>query len=131
MNDLHRSERQHVRYAHEAALTFSIDGKPYMGRTRNVSRGGVCANLTASVPMSVEVSLELSLVFDRDVKSDALVLPARVVWCTQVDEAFQVGFSFKPLDGHRAEQLALFLRYLDDRKTERGSRSDDVDEKFR
>jgi hypothetical protein len=126
-----RSEREHVRYAHEAALTFAIGGRPCSGRTRNVSRGGVCANLTEALPTGAEIALELALVFDHDVRSDSLVLPARVVWCTPVDEAFQVGFAFKPLDAKRAEHLALFLRYLDDHKTERDRRSDDVDDRFR
>ena len=124
-------EREHVRYAHEAAVRFLVDGKPRSGRTRNVSRGGVCATLVEPLATGSEVALELVLVFDRETQSDALVLPARVVWCTEIDDAYQVGFAFKPFDQKRAELMALFLRYLDDRQVDRAKRGDvDVDERF-
>ena len=125
-----RPEREHVRYAHEAAVRFVVAGRPRVGRTRNVSRGGVCATLAEPLATGVEVALELVLVFDRDTQSDALVMPARVVWCTPIDDAFQVGFAFKPLDQKRAEHMTLFLRYLDDRSVERGRRDVDVDKRF-
>jgi len=125
-----RHEREHVRYAHEAALTFLVAGRTVTGRTRNVSRGGVCANLTDPIGTGVDVELELVLVFEHDVHSDALVLPARVVWCTHVDDGYQVGFAFRPLEAARGEHLTLLLRYLDDRQLERRTRGVDVDERF-
>ena len=125
-----RHEREHVRYAHEAAVRFVVAGRPHTGRTRNVSRGGVCATLAEPLATGVEIALELVLVFDHETQSDALVLPARVVWCTPIDDAYQVGLAFKPLDQKRADLMALFLRYLDDRQIERDRRDVDVDEKF-
>lgn len=125
-----RAEREHARYAHEAAMTFRVGGKAYQGRTHNVSRGGVCAQLADELAPGIDVELELVLVFSGDVQSDALRVPARVVWCTTVDDAYQIGFAFRPLDDRRSELLTLFLRYLDDERPERTVKSDDVDKRF-
>lgn len=111
-----RSEREHPRYAHEAELTVVVGARRVAGRTSNVSRGGVCASLADPVPLGADVEVDLALVFEDDAVSEALRLPARIVWCTSVDEAFQVGLSFARLDETQAEYLALFLRYLDDRR---------------
>jgi hypothetical protein len=108
------SEREHQRYAHEAAITVHALGKKLEGRTTNVSRGGLCADLESAVKFGTDVEVELQLVFDHDEKSDALIMPARVVWCTTVDEGFQIGLSFKPLTAEKTRMMALFLRYLDD-----------------
>ena len=112
-------------------MTFHVGEKIIEGRTQNVSRGGLCATLADSITIGIDVDVSIVLVFDDDMQSEALRLPARVVWCTPVDDAFQVGFAFKPLDAKQADYLALFLRYLDDRQTERDGRADDVDDRFR
>jgi hypothetical protein len=36
------------------------------------------------------------------------------VWCTALEEVFQIGIAFKPMDAEKAQFLALFLKYLDD-----------------
>ena len=108
------SEREHPRYAHEAVVTLHAGGAAHQGRTTNVSRGGLCADLAAAIPMGADVEVDMQLVFDDDVHSDALRLPARVVWCTTLDDSYQVGLSFKPLTAEQSQYLTLFLRYLDD-----------------
>ena len=125
-----RPEREYPRYAHEAALTIRVGTRALEGRTRNVSRGGVCATLVDALPVGTDVELELVLVFDDSLQSDALLVPARVVWCTPLDEAHQLGVAFRPLDAARAKNLDLFLSFLDEHRDEkpRGKRS--VDEQF-
>jgi hypothetical protein len=108
-----RDERQHPRYAHEAALAVRAGDKTLIGRTSNVSRGGLCADLAEALPTGTEVEVDLQLVFDETTQSEPLSVPARVAWCTDVDEGHQIGLSFKPLPAERAELLAMFLRYLD------------------
>lgn len=108
------SEREHPRYAHEAVITLHVGGTSLSGRTTNVSRGGVCADLSAEVPMGTDVEVDMQLVFEDDVHSDALRLPARVVWCTTLDDTFQVGLAFKSLAPDKAQYLTMFLSYLDD-----------------
>jgi hypothetical protein len=86
--------------------------------------------LSDAIATGTDVDLVLALVFEHGVRSDTLVLPARVVWCTPIDEAYQVGFVFRPLDSSRATYLAQFLKQLDDRELEQRARDNDVDDRF-
>ena len=125
-------QRAHPRYAHEAAITLRHGGGLELaGRTRNVSRGGLCADLADPIDNGTEVEVDIQLVFEDDVHSEPLSLPARVVWCTSLDDAHQVGLSFKPLSAEASEDLTMFLRYLQDQasgkvKMPRGS----IDDQF-
>ncbi len=127
-----KPEREHTRYAHEAALTLHAAGMVHQGRTTNVSRGGLCADLASKIAIGTEVEVDMQLVFEDDEKSDALRLSAHVVWCTTVDEGFQIGLAFRPLNADRTKLINLFLRYLDDGakpvKAPRGERS--IDDQF-
>jgi hypothetical protein len=123
--------RAHPRYAHEAEVRLVAPGVSVMGRTTNLSRGGLCATLVEAVPMGTQLDAEVSLVF-ADAQSEPLVLPARVVWCTQVDAGYQIGISFLPLDAEHADNLGLFLRYLDEGlPPERRTRNIALDDRFR
>lgn len=128
-----RSEREHPRYAHDVAVTFRIGPQVIEGRTRNVSRGGLCANLADPIAMGADIDVEIVLVFDDGMESEALRLPGRVAWCTTVDDAHQIGVSFRALDKKRTEYLGMFLRYLDDQRAEKQPRMDElpVDDRFR
>jgi hypothetical protein len=126
-------EREHPRYAHEAAVTLRVRGKPIEGRTQNVSRGGLCADLSDAVAIGTELEVDLQLVFENEEISEPLRIPARVAWCTSLDEGHQVGLSFKPMNAELAKYLGMFLRFLD--TEERGMsdgkrRASTVDEKF-
>ncbi len=126
-----RAEREHPRYAHEAAITVHIGTRHLAGRTENVSRGGLCADLSDHVASGTEVDVDMQLVFDEDTQSEPLRLPARVAWCTTLDETFQVGLAFKPLDPERNEFLTMFLRYLDDGSAPKPpKRQPSIDDRF-
>lgn len=128
-----RAEREHPRYAHEAAITLRVNGKIHEGKSSNVSRGGVCADMPAALPVGTVVDIAMQLVFDEETTSEPLKLKARVAWCTTLDEVFQVGLSFIQLDAERSEYLTMFLRYLDDgsdRATPK-QRDQPVDDRFR
>lgn len=126
-----RSEREHPRYAHDVAVTFRLGVKAIEGRTRNVSRGGLCANIADHIAMGTDIDVDIVLVFDDGMQSEALRLPARVAWCTTVDDAYQIGISFRALDKKRTEYLGMFLRYLDDQRSEKPSREMSLDDRFR
>ena len=111
-------------------MRFRVGGKVFEGRTRNVSRGGLCAELADTVPLGTVVDIDMTLVFDDDMRSEALRLPARVVWCTDLDEAHQVGVVFLPLDAERSQYVTMFLRYLDDARAVKAPRASTVDERF-
>ena len=114
MSPVPPQDREHPRYAHEAVIAVALGGASYEGRTTNVSRGGMCAEFSTEIPNQSEVMCSMTLVFDEDTQSEALELAARIVWCTRVDDGWQVGIAFKPMPAERAKFLAMFLRYLDD-----------------
>jgi hypothetical protein len=115
VNPVSRQEREHPRYAHEAAITFHAMDRAIAGRSRNVSRGGLCAALSEEIPVGTSIEIDLQLVFDEDRHSEPLRLPARIVWCTAIDDHYQVGVQFLPLHEETAADLLMFLRYLDGR----------------
>ena len=112
-------------------MTLRVGSKTLQGRTTNVSRGGLCADLADPIKVGLDLEVEMRLVFEDEQTSDALRLPARVVWCTEVDEGCQVGISFRPLTQALAELLALFLKYLGDgEKPVRSKRESNLDKRF-
>jgi hypothetical protein len=126
-----RPEREHKRYAHDVAVTFRVGSKTIEGRTRNVSRGGLCANVADPIAMGTDLDVDIVLVFDDGMESEALRLPCRVAWCTTVDEAHQVGLAFRALDKQRVEYLTMFLNFLDDQHREPRRRDLSIDDRFR
>lgn len=112
-------------------MTFRVGSRAIEGRTRNVSRGGLCATIADALPSGTDIDLDIVLVFDDGMQSEALRLPGRVAWCTTVDEANQIGISFRAMDKKRNEYLGMFLRYLDDSHDEKPPREQSVDDRFR
>jgi len=110
-----RPEREHPRYAHEASITFHTVDRAIAGRSRNVSRGGLCATLTDEIPAGASIEIDLQLVFVGEQQSEPLRLPARIAWCTPIDDHYQVGVQFLPLHHETAADLIMFLRFLDGR----------------
>lgn len=107
-------DRAFPRYALEAAVTLRHREVAAAGRTRNMSRGGLCAQVSAALPVGAEITVEIALVFDDNNTSEQLQLPARVAWSTALDDGHQVGLGFLPLSADQVRYLDLFLRYLAD-----------------
>jgi PilZ domain-containing protein len=111
-------------------ITLNSPGQAISGRTNNLSRGGLCATLSAPIAVGITVDVDIQLVFADDLQSEALRIPARVVWCTSLDEGHQVGVSFLPIDGGKADDLTMFLRYLDDSTPRAKPTPTSVDDRF-
>ena len=113
-------------------MTLHATSKAIQGRTQNVSRGGLCADLADAIPTGTELEVDLQLIFENEEQSEALRIPARVAWCTPLDEGHQVGLSFKPMTAELAKYLAMFLRFLDSEERVKNDKRRDapVDEKF-
>ena len=127
-----RPQRQYPRYAHDAAITLLTPGQEILGRTCNVSRGGLCATLSEEVAVGTEIQIDMQLIFEEEHRSEALRLPARIAWCTPIDDGHQVGAQFLPLDAETTEYLTMFLRYLDDEDPARSKQvAVSVDDRFR
>ena len=108
-----RPARIFPRYALDAAVAFRTPGGIFGGRTLNLSRGGLCAEVTAELLLGLEVEVEIELVFDDNAHSEPLQVRGRVVWCTRVDDAHQVGLSFCHLQAEQVAFLSMFLQFLD------------------
>lgn len=128
--DVSRPERQHRRYAYAAAITVMTPEQALHGRTQDVSRGGLSARVTGHVDVGSDIELDIQLVFDDDRQSEALRVPGRIVWCTSIDDGYQIGVQFLPLTGETAEYLTMFLRYLDDDVKVAPAQPASVDERF-
>ena len=128
-----QTDREHPRYAHEAVVTFRLGGTVHQGRTTNVSRGGLAADMSMAIANGADVECDLQLVFEDDAQSEPLSVPGRIVWCTSVEDMFQVGVAFKPMTADKARFLTMFLRYLDDSgpKTKQPKVERSVDDQFR
>jgi Tfp pilus assembly protein PilZ len=125
-----RSIREHPRFAHEAAVTLHTPGRAIGGHTHNVSRGGLCATVSEDVAVGAEIDVDLQLVLEHQ-HSEPLRVPARIVWCTAIDDYHQVGVQFRALDHDTSEYLTMFLRYLGGRPPPRPARAAaSVDERF-
>ena len=131
-----RPTRHSPRYAHEAAVVICVLDGIHHGRTTNLSRGGLCADLAVDLPLGVEVEVDIELVFEDDAHSEPLRVSGRVVWCTRVDDSYQVGIAFCHVRADQAEFLTMFLRFLDrtkreDRsKRERARQRQSIDDRF-
>lgn len=134
-------ERQYPRYAHDVAIKVhftkraangQIKKLTAEGRTNNVSRGGLSANISDEIAAGADIEVDITLVFDDDMQSEALRLPARVAWCTSLEDTYQLGVSFKPLSAERAEYLQLFLKYLGEERAAKQPRTKtlDIDKRF-
>ena len=132
-----RPTRTSPRYAHAAAVAFHVRNAVYGGQTTNLSRGGLCAEVSVELPLGQELEVDIELVFDNDAHSEPLRVWGRVVWCTRVDNVNQVGLAFCHVQPEQAEFLTVFLNFLDrsKRETERSKRDRQralasVDERF-
>jgi len=123
-------QRAFPRYATEAAVTLRHGDAAVAGRSRNMSRGGMCAQLEAALPVGTQVTVEVALVFDEKNTSERLALPARVVWSTAIDDVHQVGVAFLPLSADQARYLDLFLGYLADPTAARPNQESDHGDLF-
>ena len=128
--DVGSINRQHPRFAADVGIKFYFGTQVAEGRMRNVSRGGLCADLAVALPTGTDVEVDITLVFDDKSVSEPLRLAARIVWCTPLQGAFQLGVSFRPLDKKRAEYLQMFLDYLVEDKPQRSKKATNIDDRF-
>jgi hypothetical protein len=107
------ARRQFPRFAIEAEITVRAEVELAHGRTRNLSRGGLCAVVDRAVRPGSLVVLDLTLIFDEGTFSEPLSVPARVVWCTELADHVQLGCMLLPLQPDQQSYLDMFLRYIE------------------
>jgi hypothetical protein len=124
------TSRAFPRYAHEAAVTVRAGDASATGRTKNVSRGGICVEVDAAVAVGAEITVELALIFEEGTLSEVLALPVRIAWATPVDDGHQLGMTFRNLKPDQVRYLEMFLRFLADHEPRRPTGESDHDDLF-
>jgi hypothetical protein len=109
-NDLRRSPRVTVDVQ---ANIHTVDGRKLIARTRDLSRSGICIITTEALAAGEKLRIELVLLLGNSSSSEPLPLRARVVWCTAIASAFQIGAMFDTLTVKESAFLDMFMRYLD------------------
>ncbi len=95
------------------ANVHTVDGRKLIARTRDLSRSGICIITTDAIASGEQLRIDLVLLLGSGSSSEPLPLRARVVWCTAIAGAFQIGAVFDGLTPKESAFLDMFLRYLD------------------
>jgi hypothetical protein len=109
------------------ASVRTADGRKLMARTRDLSRSGICLVTAGPLESREQLGIELVLLLGPSSSSEPLPLRARVVWCTAIAGAFQIGAMFDRLSTKEAAFLDMFLRYLDGSILPAGAEMETVD----
>jgi hypothetical protein len=118
--------RRDRRYAVDVDATLGLpDGTRCKGRTRDVSRNGICLITGQAVAAGAMVDIELVLSFGDNSFSEPLTLKGRVVWCTSLAGSFQIGTMYEDVTDQQDQFLEMFLQYLDGTLSPRGEPEDD------
>jgi len=121
--------RRHPRFSVDVqANVRTSDGRKLPARTRDLSRSGICLITTNALAQREELLVDLILLIGPSSASEPLPLHARVVWCTPISRAFQVGAMFEKLSKKEQSFLEMFLRYLDGTILPAGAEAQSLDE---
>ena len=114
MREPNENLRRHPRFHVDVqANVRTVDGRKLAARTRDLSRSGICLIATEDLGSGVNLGIELVLLLGPTSSSEPLLLRARVVWCTAIGGAYQIGAMFDGISAKEAAFLDMFLRYLD------------------
>jgi hypothetical protein len=114
MHDPSENLRRHPRFTVDVQANVStVDGRKLIARTRDLSRSGICLITSEDLGFGANLGIELVLLLGPSSSSEPLPLRARVVWCTAIADAYQIGAMFDGLSEKEASFLDMFLRYLD------------------
>jgi len=114
MTEVRELQRRYPRFPVDVQASLRTgDGRRLSARTRDLSRSGICLITGQALPSGENLLVELVLLIGTSSSSEPLLLRARVVWCTAIANAFQIGAMFQGLSGKEAGFLDMFLHYLD------------------
>lgn len=121
--------RRHRRFNVDVEATVHYGrGQRVAARTRDLSRSGICLISASPIPSGAIVVIDLVLSFGSSTFSEPLHLDARVVWCTSIEQSFQIGAMFNELGREQTDFLDMFLRYLDGSLAPSGVQPEDREE---
>lgn len=108
-----RERRVHKRFACDVEAKLEAAGQDaFDARAVDISFTGMCVLGEEYIRPGTDVTVHLRLIFDR-AHTDALPLPATIVWCTQVTGGHQIGAKFDAdMDSVTWTRLDVLLRFL-------------------
>lgn len=109
---LANSQRAHQRFSVQMEAKIFSDDRLHVALTRDLSRGGICFTLLEPLQVGSPFTVELALIFSENTFSEPLVLSGKVIWCTKVDQGYQIGAVFFTLDETAQDYLNMFLSFL-------------------
>jgi hypothetical protein len=120
-------QRRERRYAVDVDATLTLEsGQRLKARTRDLSRNGICLIASEPVPSGGPAAVELILSFGNNAFSEPLELSARIVWCTQLSDRYQLGAMFEELSEQQDQFVDVFLQYLDGTLSPQGIGDEDA-----
>jgi hypothetical protein len=129
MSDTKETRRQYPRFHVDIQVSVFVADRELGARTRDISRAGLCLVTVEAIPGETEIAVELVLTFGEGGISEPLHLPGKVVWCTSLFGAYQVGVKFLNIDEDQARYLRMFIGFLDGSiSTDHDYPSDDTDD---
>ena len=113
MNEVNIEHRQHRRIELDVECFIDNGGHRLEARARNLSRSGVACLIDAQILVGATVAVDLALSFGGGERSEPLSLLGTIVWCTPMEQSFQIGVRFADLSDENAEQLDTLLHFLE------------------
>ena len=107
------SRRRYPRFTVDVQAKINVEDKQYSAHTRDISRAGLCLVSMESLPRHADLAIELTLTFGEGGVSEPLHVLGKVVWCTALFGAYQIGVKFVKVDDDQARYLNMFLGFLD------------------
>jgi hypothetical protein len=105
--------RGYKRFACDVEAILDLhESEPVEARAIDISFSGICMMAEDHIRPGTRASVRLRLIFER-AHTDALPLPATVVWCTSVTGGHQIGAKFDAdMDSVTWTRLDVLLRFL-------------------
>ncbi len=108
-------QRREARFDIEVAAEIYTAHAVLPANTRNLSKTGVCLDLTDGLEEGSVVGVSLFFTSDgiEDPDAEPLNIKASVIWCTERDDSgYSAGAHFQELTEENASQLDEFLTAL-------------------
>lgn len=108
-----RERRAYKRFACDVEAVLEVPDRDSVdARAIDISFSGMCMMAEEHIPPGTRTTVQLRLIFER-AHTDALPLPATIVWSTGVTGGHQIGVKFDAdMDSVTWTRLDVLLRFL-------------------
>jgi hypothetical protein len=104
--------RKHPRFTAVELKATWIGSEDVSLIARDVSAEGICLVSSRGAPTGSRIRVRLVLDFGQNRLSEPVEVEYRVVWCTKIEELFQIGAAAENLDEDAERRIATILHCL-------------------